>query len=175
VETAETDPAELSGDLPEASTAADVLVRFVIHGAACAIVPSTAAESSDCLGRFVVRGRSYAIVRAREETRADLLDQLTPRELDIALLIAAGHESKQVARRLRISFHTVRVHIGRIYGKLGLHKQTELAVLVSARYGAISEAGSGDRRGSAAPPTGAPLLQLFNVVLMSGLMGIPAI
>ena len=49
----------------------------------------------------------------------------------------AGHGSKEVARRLRISFHTVRVHLARTYAKLGLHKQTELAARMGARFGKL--------------------------------------
>ncbi len=126
-----------SNNLSDASATPDVLARFVVHRCVFAVIPVSAAIPSDCLGRLVLSGQHYAIVKIGEETRGDLLDLLTPRELQIALLIAAGHESKAVASRLRISFHTVRVHLSRIYCKLGLHKQTELAVLVSARYGAI--------------------------------------
>jgi len=53
--------------------------------------------------------------------------------------VAEGHaDAKAIARRLRISFYTVRVHLSRIYCKLGLHKQTELTACVAARYGSIS-------------------------------------
>jgi len=122
---------------PNGCATETVLARFVVQGSLCAIVQHTPATAAACLGRFALSGQHYAIIELGKETRGDLLELLTPRELEIALLIAAGHESKAVARRLRISFHTVRVHLGRIYCKLGLHKQTELAVLVSARYGAI--------------------------------------
>jgi DNA-binding CsgD family transcriptional regulator len=120
---------------PPSDTRADVVGQFVIDGTSCVIVPSTVIKTNGWVGGFELSGQHYAIVKIGKDTRCDLLDLLTPRELDIALLIAAGQESKAVARRLRISFHTVRVHLGRIYAKLGLHKQTELAVLISARYG----------------------------------------
>ena len=55
----------------------------------------------------------------------------------MALLVAAGYGTKAVARRLRISFHTVRVHICRTCAKLGLHKQTELAARMGARFGKL--------------------------------------
>jgi DNA-binding NarL/FixJ family response regulator len=116
-----------------------VLARFVLSGAACVVVPQAAADASLRLGSFELAGHHYAVIKIGEEPSGDLLDLLTPRELQIAVLVAAGQESKVVAHRLRISFHTVRVHLGRIYAKLGLHKQTELAALVSARYGALKE------------------------------------
>ena len=116
-------------------TRADIVGQFVVDGTSCIIVPSTVSKTNGWVGTFELSGQHYAIVKIGKDARCDLLDLLTPRELEIAMLVAAGQESKAVARRLRISFHTVRVHLGRIYAKLGLHKQTELAVLISARYG----------------------------------------
>ncbi|MCZ7659417.1 MAG: helix-turn-helix transcriptional regulator [Xanthobacteraceae bacterium] len=60
-------------------------------------------------------------------------------------MLAGGHETKSIARRLRISFHTVRVHLGRIYAKLGLHKQTELAARVAARFREVAAPQGGPR------------------------------
>lgn len=120
---------------PPSGTPADIVGQFVIDGTSCVIVTSPVNKTNGWVGGFELSGQHYAIVKIGKDTRCDLLDLLTPRELEIALLVAAGQESKAVARRLRISFHTVRVHLGRIYAKLGLHKQTELAVLISARYG----------------------------------------
>jgi len=126
--------------VPISGLGADILGQFVIDGTSCIIVPSTAIKSDGCVGGFELSGQRYAIVRIGKDARCDLLDLLTPRELQIAMLVAAGQESKTVARRLCISFHTVRVHLGRIYAKLGLHKQTELAALISARYGSATAA-----------------------------------
>jgi DNA-binding CsgD family transcriptional regulator len=93
-------------------------------------------DSDVVVGTFIAGGRHYAILgRAEAEPGTDLIDLLTPRELEIACLIASGCECKEIARRLRISFHTVRVHLGRIYAKLGLHKQTELAARIALRFG----------------------------------------
>jgi DNA-binding CsgD family transcriptional regulator len=113
------------------------LARFCLGGIECIIVEIAEGTIAlrGMLGSFVVDGRCYAVV-GRDEPAAgpDLVELLTPRELEIALLLAAGHETKAIARRLRISFHTVRVHLGRIYAKLGLHKQTELAARIAARF-----------------------------------------
>jgi DNA-binding CsgD family transcriptional regulator len=120
--------------LPNSSD--NVLVRFVVDGASCVIVPRARTDAARCIGGFELSGQRYAILKIDEDKgEEDALSRLTPRELEIALWVAAGQEMKTVARRLRISFHTVRVHIGRIYAKLNLHKQTELAVLISTRYG----------------------------------------
>ena len=142
------DLTDQQGGVPSGSdieSQGDVVARFVLDGTACVIVPQAKEISHCCLGRFEISGRRYAIVQVATEPQVNLLELLTPRELEIALLIAAGQESKAVARRLRISFHTVRVHIARIYCKLGFHKQTELAALISAKYGVVAEANGGSR------------------------------
>lgn len=125
----------------------NIVARFVLDGAACVVVPHANEAVDCCLGRFEISGRRYAIIRVGEEARGELLDLLTPRELEIALLIASGQEAKAVARRLHISFHTVRVHVARIYCKLGMHKQTELAALISARYGVVPETSGNAKAG----------------------------
>src|SRR5262249_60097533 len=112
------------------------LARFRLNGTDCSVVAlEEGRPNPECvLGTFKVGAQSYAVIGQTEApTAPDPINMLTPRELEIAVLVAAGHESKAIARRLRISFHTVRVHLGRIYGKLGLHKQTELAARIGAR------------------------------------------
>lgn len=54
-------------------------------------------------------------------------DELTPREAEIAAYVSAGLSSKEVARRLRLSEGTVKVHLGNIYRKIGVCNRTALA------------------------------------------------
>ena len=114
------------------------LARFRLNGMECVIVAAgdERTGSGGVLGTFMLGGQCYAVLGETPAATAaqDLVDVLTPRELEIAVLVAAGHECKTIARRLRISFHTVRVHLGRIYAKLGLHKQTELAARIASRF-----------------------------------------
>lgn len=120
----------------------DPLARFSIADLDCVVVPMTrpGGGTEGVLGTLTVAGRQYAVIgKKRPEFEPDLLTVLTPRELEVALLVADGKETKAIARRLRISFHTVRVYVGRIYAKLGLHKQTELAARIAARYGGVPE------------------------------------
>jgi DNA-binding CsgD family transcriptional regulator len=95
-----------------------------------------AGRSEPVLGTFTASGKRYAILaKVNGEAVPDLIELLTVRELEIACLVASGCQCKEIARRLRISHHTVRVHLARIYAKLGLHKQTELAARIAARFG----------------------------------------
>lgn len=48
---------------------------------------------------------------------------LTPRERQIAWLIARGLAAKEIAHELRISIHTVRRHSEKIFDKLGVHSR----------------------------------------------------
>jgi DNA-binding CsgD family transcriptional regulator len=101
--------------------------RFKVGGIECFVVAlDDGGPAFDAiLGTFTVAGQRYGILaEAHPAFTPDLVDLLTPRELEIAVLVAAGCDSKAIARRLRISFHTVRVHLARTYAKLGLHKYT---------------------------------------------------
>lgn len=54
------------------------------------------------------------------------LFELTPRETEVAGLLASGCAVSETASRLGIAFHTARVHQRRIYDKMGVHSQAEL-------------------------------------------------
>ena len=56
---------------------------------------------------------------------------LTPRELEVALLIADGLTNAELARRLHISPKTAAVHVSNILRKLGAASRTEVAGLLA--------------------------------------------
>ena len=68
-------------------------------------------------------GATGASVRARDSTSRD---ELTPRELQIALQVARGKTNKDVGAALFISPKTVELHLSRVYRKLGLSSRGEL-------------------------------------------------
>jgi DNA-binding NarL/FixJ family response regulator len=55
----------------------------------------------------------------------DRLDDITPREADVMKLVAEGHQNKEIAARLKLSEHTVKLHIHHIFSKLGAHNRTQ--------------------------------------------------
>ena len=61
--------------------------------------------------------------------------ELTPRELDVLALMAEGASNKTIARRLGISVHTAKFHVGSILEKLDATGRTD-AVLHAARRSA---------------------------------------
>ena len=104
----------------------------------CVVVEFNARENEqlEIIGTLTINGQKFAVTYGSDSPpEHDALAALSPRELEIARCIAAGYQTKAIAQRLRISYYTVRVHVGRIYCKLGLHKQTELASWISAHYG----------------------------------------
>ena len=70
---------------------------------------------------------------------------LSAREQEILELLSRGKVSKEIARHLSISYHTVRVHLKHIYEKLHVRSQAEALLIF------VSEKGVRNRAGS--PPT----------------------
>ena len=55
------------------------------------------------------------------------LEELTPQELQIALLLTAGKTTRETAAALFLSPKTVEYHLRHVYQKLGIHSREELA------------------------------------------------
>jgi DNA-binding CsgD family transcriptional regulator len=54
-------------------------------------------------------------------------DELTPQELQVALVVAEGVTNREAAARLFLSPKTIEVHLSRAYRKLGVRTRTELS------------------------------------------------
>ncbi|HZU40120.1 MAG TPA: LuxR family transcriptional regulator [Solirubrobacteraceae bacterium] len=59
------------------------------------------------------------------------VDELTPQELQIALLLAGGRTTREVASTLFLSPKTVEYHLRHVYLKLDIHSRAELAEKLS--------------------------------------------
>jgi len=78
-----------------------------------------------------------AIVSRDAQARSDPGDiELTPRELDVLVLMAEGASNKIIAKQLGISVHTAKFHVGSILDKLDATGRTD-AVAHAARRGVI--------------------------------------
>jgi DNA-binding CsgD family transcriptional regulator len=71
---------------------------------------------------------------ASASAHSDVL--LTPRELEVLTLLAEGMSNKAIARRLGISVHTAKFHVGALIDKLDAGGRTD-AVAHAARLGVI--------------------------------------
>jgi DNA-binding CsgD family transcriptional regulator len=80
-------------------------------------------------------------LRVRADVAADLvlvharaalpIDTLTDREREVASSFASGLSTKEIAEALGIATNTVRVHVTRIYAKLGVMNKAELASMLA--------------------------------------------
>lgn len=62
-----------------------------------------------------------------EPAAVPVADGLTQREREVALLVADGLRSREVAERLGIASQTVKSHLKTIFDKLGVRNRVELA------------------------------------------------
>ena len=63
--------------------------------------------------------------------------QLTPREVEVLTLLVEGASNKMIGRRLGISVHTAKFHVGSLLDKLDAVGRTD-AVAHAARLGVIN-------------------------------------
>jgi serine/threonine-protein kinase PknK len=89
------------------------------------------------IARFVgaVVATSWALVIAPLPSAAAQPEsaQLTPREREVAGLIAAGMTNKQIAAKLVVSQRTARGHVENIFTKLGFNTRSQVATWYAER------------------------------------------
>jgi two-component system, NarL family, response regulator YdfI len=118
-------------------------------GAGAQAVLHRTAKQSEILA--AIEAAVHGLVVVQREMLGPLLDEapsagdpldpagrtpLTPRELDVLAAMADGASNKAIARRLGISFHTVKFHVAAILAKLDADSRTE-AVTKAAQAGLV--------------------------------------
>ncbi len=90
--------------------------------------------------------RARAELAATGETRRrrdpSTIDELTPQELQIALLLTAGKTTRETAAALFLSPKTVEYHLRHVYQKLGIHSREQLAQTLATQTPPGSEQAS---------------------------------
>jgi len=86
------------------------------------------------LGHKLTRRTETVVVRevvveapadfVRDQCKVESLG-ITPRELEILELIAAGLSNKEIAARVYVSENTVKTHSSRVFDKLGAQRRTQ--------------------------------------------------
>jgi DNA-binding NarL/FixJ family response regulator len=89
--------------------------------------------------RFLASGIAQNLALAGIDGGASPFDSLSPREMEIALLLVQGLRQDDIARRLSLSAKTVNTHKTRLFEKLEITDTIALARLAS-RYGVIDPA-----------------------------------
>jgi len=77
------------------------------------------------------------VLPAAETALRDGEIPLSPRELEVLALLAEGASNKEIARRLGISVHTAKFHVGSLLDKLDAVGRTD-AVTHAARRGVLN-------------------------------------
>jgi DNA-binding NarL/FixJ family response regulator len=78
-----------------------------------------------------------AAARLMREVRSpDAPQALSPRETEVLRLVAGGRANKEIAWKLGIGEKTVKTHVSRILGKLGVQSRTQ-AALYAGRVGLV--------------------------------------
>jgi DNA-binding CsgD family transcriptional regulator len=80
----------------------------------------------------VARGELAATGETARRREASTLDDLTPQELQIALLLAGGKTTREAAAAVFLSPKTVEYHLRHVYRKLDVHSREELATALAA-------------------------------------------
>ncbi|MDP1697503.1 MAG: response regulator [Xanthomonadaceae bacterium] len=102
-------------------------------------------EASELLKaiREVAQGRRYLAPQLAQRLALDAMvggespfDGLSPRELEVAMLLCQGKRLEDIAQRLKISAKTVATHKYRSFNKLGVEDVMALSRL-ALQYGAI--------------------------------------
>lgn len=108
-------------------------IRLAISaGAAGYLIKSTEVTSMAQKIRALVSGSTVldadVLKQLTQPTERDELEKLTPREKDIASLVAQGLSNREIAEQLYISEGTVRNTFSIILEKLQLRDRTQLAI-----------------------------------------------
>jgi DNA-binding NarL/FixJ family response regulator len=96
-------------------------------GAIRAVVAGDAVIAPSATRRLVERFLDSA--PADDVRQAAALATLTGREREVLALIARGLSNAEIAERLYLSEGTVKTHVGRVLGKLGLRDRVQAVVL----------------------------------------------
>lgn len=81
--------------------------------------------------RYLAAGIAQAMALAGVDAGASPFDALSPRELEVAMLLTRGLRQEDIARRLSLSAKTVNTHKSRLFDKLGIGDSIALARLAS--------------------------------------------
>ncbi|GAY10712.1 DNA-binding response regulator, LuxR family [Pseudonocardia sp. N23] len=94
-----------------------------------------AAATARRIGMAAALRRADALLLAIGRARHDRTG-LTPREREIAAMLAEGRTNRDIAARLVLSERTVETHVGNVLGKLGLARRAQVAGWV-AEHGPV--------------------------------------
>lgn len=116
------------------------ILRAIEAGAVGYLLKDTPKEQLFTAIRQVVQGKSVlapeVAAKLLSHMHAPRMEAPSTREIEVLTLVAHGASNKEVARHLHISEATVKSHLIRIFGKLGVTDRTA-AVTVALKRGLL--------------------------------------
>ena len=127
------------------------LPKRLIEAGACGYL-GKAGDANELLRavRDVARGKRYlgsnvaqnmALSNVAGNSNASPFDELSPRELEVAMLLVQGLRQEDIAQRLSLSAKTINTHKTRLFQKVGIQDNLALARLCT-QYGLLDPAHS---------------------------------
>ncbi|MCT8158127.1 response regulator [Bifidobacterium polysaccharolyticum] len=99
-----------------------------LHQAIHAVADGDAVLTPRITAELINRDRAYARRKVSDPQARQQLDKLTPREYEIAGLIAQGLSNQEIAQRLTLETTSVRRYVSRILDKTGLRDRTQIVI-----------------------------------------------
>ena len=82
----------------------------------------------------VVAGHRIGLNHVARGRRGAAPDDLSQREREVLALVALGYTNREIATELYVSIDTVKTHVRRLFGKLGVTNRTRAAAM-APKYG----------------------------------------
>lgn len=76
-----------------------------------------------------VSGPRLSPLRSGQSRSQGGLDALTPKEREVLARIVAGESTGQIAQAMGVTAGTIRIYIGKVFAKLGVHSRLQAAAL----------------------------------------------
>ena len=138
-----------SGFLLKDAPPAELLFAIrAVHSGDSVVAPSTTRRLLDKFVPLLAGGTAAGLLAgtapadgSSADAGPERLAGLTERERDVLIQVAAGLSNAEIAERLFISEATVKTHVGRILGKLGVRDRVQ-AVVLAYETGLVRAAGS---------------------------------
>lgn len=118
------------------------------HGAAAYLLKDAAPVELELALAAVMRGETYLSAAVSKGVMQDYVqrlrgqeqpgEQLSPRQREVLQLIAEGHSTKEIARRLDLAVKTVETHRSQLMKQLDIHEVAGL-VRYAMRSGLVTE------------------------------------
>jgi len=109
------------------------ILRAVEAGATGYLLKDTPVATLIDAVRAAARGETVLAARLATRRKTSPAQQLTPRELGVLRLVARGLSNAEIGRELFIGEATVKTHLLRVFGKLGVNDRTAAVTAALSR------------------------------------------